>query len=156
MSEWLPWVRMSISTPLTVEELQKRLATVTAEWAGDWRGHPVPMPPWERESFVARCPGGWSNLPLVVAGTVRARNGGAVLGAVVRPPYDVIVGAAVWIAVFAAAVASASLPAVLAAALAGCIPYAVLMLKFFTKSQAVEEVLRQACNVGDDARVRPS
>jgi hypothetical protein len=73
---------------LSVEEVQRRLATATQDWEGDFRGKAVPPPPWDTGGdFIASQGMGslWFPVALVVKGTIRAGQDGAMLTAAIRP-----------------------------------------------------------------------
>ena len=76
--------RVQLSSPLSVEEVQARLAAKTADWnRGIW-GRAVPPPPWEPNAgFVACFPS--FNSPLVVVGDVQSKGQGSELTASIRP-----------------------------------------------------------------------
>jgi hypothetical protein len=76
-----------VTSPLAVEDVQRRLAEYTIDWGGDFYGRSVPEPPWDTSRFIA-CQGMasfWLSIPLAVSGSVEADRASTVVTAVIRP-----------------------------------------------------------------------
>jgi hypothetical protein len=83
----VPWARVSLAAPVPAEEVQRRLAVLTAEWVATGWATPVPPPPWKGDAFAATVGALFVSFipPVVVSGVVRADARGARLEAVLRP-----------------------------------------------------------------------
>lgn len=155
----LLWRSVRLSTPLAVEEVERRLAAATAGWGRERMGKPVPPPPWKGARFVASQGVGSHllSLPLVVAGDVRGQGEGALLTASVRPR-----GYGIAVAVLAIAILGAvSLwridvtEGLFVIALLSVAAYIFLWVNLVERYPAVRDVLVDACG-GSAAGLPPA
>jgi hypothetical protein len=154
----LPRRHVRLTSPLAVEEIQRRLAAYTVEWGGDFFGKSVPEPPWESSRFTA-CQGMasfWFPTALVVTGSVETDAASTVLTAVIRPHGSEIAKLILFACVLlgAGAVRGLLLPSVglfLVLALAWTCS---VWMNIAVKSRTIEGQLAAACDPSQPARAR--
>lgn len=141
---------ISVSSPHSVEDVQARLASATADWDGDFSGRAISPPPWGGDRFTA-CQGRasfWFSVPLVVEGKVEATDAGTILRASIRPHrahFAKLLFAGLLLGLFGWVRSRSVLPVLFFTGFFGLGAAVLARFSLAAKSPGIEDLLVRAC-----------